>query len=123
MILRITLVMLLLVIAYLSLTPTETMTIGNDKISHFIAYSVLMLNAGLISFEHRSIFLRTILLVSLYGAAMEIGQYFVPGRVMSGYDMLANISGVMTGTVISVLFHDRLTRILGSLGMNPPTKS
>ena len=118
MILRITLVALLLTIAYLSLTPTETITIGNDKISHFIAYSVLMLNAGLISYGHKTSFVRAFVLVTLYGAGMEFGQYFVPGRVMSGYDMLANISGVIAGTVVSILFHDRITRVLRSLGIN-----
>ncbi len=46
--LKVSLLIITLGILYLSLTPTEFLTFGNEKISHFIPYSCLILNIGLI---------------------------------------------------------------------------
>lgn len=112
MILRITLVAIVLGIAYLSLTPSDSITIGNDKISHFIAYGVLMTNVGLLTYHKRTVFAVGIALSLLYGALIEVAQHFVPGRFMSGYDMLANAGGVGFGILITVLFYRPLTGLL-----------
>lgn len=101
-----TLICLLLAITYLSLTPKYTVSVGNDKLGHLIAYTVLMTNAGLLSIllKHRFIF--PIVLTLLYGALMEVGQHFVPGRDFSGLDLVANTSGIAIGSVLSILlFH------------------
>lgn len=100
-------------IAYLSLTPTDTITIGNDKISHFIAYGTLMSTAGLLAFPSRKNVLWTIILCALYGILIEIGQHFVPGRDMSIYDVFANVTGVLLGTLVSFLTHKFLGNRLG----------
>lgn len=117
MILRISLVLVVLGIAWLSLTPTETITIGNDKISHFIAYGILMVHIGLLTFPKIKSFLLGIALALMYGALIEIGQYFVPGRFMSGYDMLANAGGVLFGSVFTLLFHQPMTKLLRATGI------
>lgn len=112
MILRVSLIAILIGIAYLSLTPTETITIGNDKISHFIAYGVLMLNIGLITYPHTKKFRNGIAMASLYGVFMEIGQHYVPGRFMSVYDVVANLLGVFIGAGLIVLFSKTIKKFL-----------
>ena len=118
MILKISLIAIILGIAWLSLTPTDTITIGNDKISHFIAYGTLMFNVGLLSYENRNRFVLGILLSLIYGALIEVAQHFVPGRFMSGYDMLANAGGVATGTILTVVLYKPVRKLLKSLGLN-----
>ncbi len=104
MILRMTLITVVAGIAYLSLTPTETITIGNDKISHFIAYGALSFNVGLLTYS-RKWFLPALLCCVIYGGLIEVGQYYVPGRFMSGYDILANTAGVVLGGVLSAILY------------------
>ena len=117
MILRISLILVILTIAWLSLTPTETITIGNDKISHFIAYGILMIHVGLLTFPKTKSFLLGIVLALSYGALIEVGQHFVPGRYMSGYDMLANAGGVFFGCVFTFLFHKPISKLLKATGI------
>lgn len=112
MIVRISFIILLIAIAYLSLTPTDTLTIGNDKISHFIAYSTLMLNAGVLTYGHKNRFIIAIIFCLLYGAIMEIGQDYVPGRFMSIHDMYANGLGVVIGAVLSFFFARGIRHLL-----------
>jgi VanZ family protein len=113
-ILRVSLVIVIIGIAYLSLTPSETIIVGNDKISHFIAYAVLMFNAGLITYKIKKSFYLSIILCLIYGALIEAGQHFVPGRFMSGYDMVANASGVMIGVVLTIILFKPVIRLLQS---------
>ena len=110
--LRVSLILIILAIAYLSLTPLETITIGNDKISHFIAYGTLMTNAGLLTYPDRKKFAIAILLCVVYGVLIEVGQYYVPGRFMSSYDVLANAAGVAIGSTIVLLFHKPIRSFL-----------
>ncbi|MDC0100279.1 MAG: VanZ family protein [Crocinitomicaceae bacterium] len=104
MILRIGLVLLLSAIAYLSLTPSTSVSVGNDKVGHFIAYGTLMINIGLVTLPKMKHFRSGIIFAICYGMLMETGQYFVPGRTFSMYDMLANVSGVGLGIILSFLF-------------------
>ncbi|MBL4862341.1 MAG: VanZ family protein [Crocinitomicaceae bacterium] len=112
MILRLALVLILIGIAYLSLTPLETISVGNDKLGHFIAYTVLMTTIGLLTLPKMKSFRKGIIAALFYGALMEVGQYFVPGRFTSGYDMVANATGVLIGILITVLFHKSIKRLL-----------
>ena len=112
MTLRITLLILVALITYLSITPTDTITIGNDKISHIIAYSILMLNIGLIYFPVKKNFIIASVLALLYSVLMECIQYYVPGRYMSLYDGLANLGGILLGIVVLVFFYGPITKIL-----------
>ena len=105
MLLKISLVFVVVGIAYLSLTPTETIVVGNDKISHFIAYSVLMVNVGLLTYFNRKKFIIGIILSILFGVVIEIIQHFVPGRVMSSGDVVANTLGVFIGVLFTIILH------------------
>jgi VanZ family protein len=35
-----------------------------------------------------------------YGGLLEVAQSYMPGRVMSGYDFMANTLGVVLGAVV-----------------------
>lgn len=105
---RISLVVILVAIAYLSLTPSTTVSVGNDKVGHFIAYGALMFNLGLLTIDQKRKFLLAILAALCYGALMEWGQSFVPNRSVSLYDMFANAGGVALGSLLSLLVGIRI---------------
>jgi VanZ family protein len=98
-------------ITYLSLkSATHSAPIHlNDKIGHFIGYAVFSLNA-LFYWRGQSSKFKIILGLTLvgYGLLMELLQGFVPGREVSGYDLLANSIGVGIG----FLLFNRLKRYL-----------
>ena len=110
--LRISLGLVIIGITYLSLTPTTSVSVGNDKVGHFIAYAVLMTHLGLLFLDKKKAV--PVLLALFYGAFMEFGQYFVPGRIVSIYDMAANAIGVLIGWGIVTLFgHKIKKRLIG----------
>ena len=118
MFLRITLVIIIIGICYLSIIPTESLTIGNDKISHFIAYSTLMFNVGLLTYLSKVKFIRGIVLSILLGGIIEIIQHFVPGRVMSFLDIVANTTGVLLGVLLTMLLYKNIHALLKVLRLN-----
>ena len=90
--------LILVVITLLSLLPPRsTLDLGNnDKLSHFLAYSILATNALLIR-VFRSNTLLLILCLVIYGGLLEFFQGFIPGREVSIWDMVANSGGVLIG--------------------------
>jgi VanZ family protein len=90
-------------IIYLSLkSPSGGVNIQlNDKVGHFIGYGVLSLNTFLV-FGFRSRWQTTFILFFLigWGVLMEWFQGFVPGREVSGLDIVANSIGVAIGTAL-----------------------
>jgi len=112
MVLRISLMFVVVGIAYLSLTPSDTMIVGNDKLSHFIAYAVLMVNIGLLTYLNKKNFVIGIIASLLYGGILEVIQDSIPGRYMSIYDMIANAIGVFIGAILIFFFYHRLVRLL-----------
>jgi VanZ family protein len=97
---RISLVFVFLGITILSLLPPKSgVELGeHDKINHFIAYSVLSLNFGIVVANFRKHLIGVPLLIA-YGLLMEFMQGFVPGREPSLLDALANSGGVILGFV------------------------
>jgi VanZ family protein len=91
-----------------SLSPTRPLPFsfsGSDKIIHFFEYlglAFLMIRA--LHNETRlplpARFLAAFLLAAAYGVTDEFHQYFVPGRDCSGFDLLADIAGSATGTIV-----------------------
>ena len=74
-----------------------------DKVFHFIEYSILDL------FSVKCVRKPTwiwILLIFIYGILFagldEYWQSFIPGRFSSQFDMLADISGIIFGSVLTV---------------------
>lgn len=110
-VLRLSLVAIILGIAYLSLTPSTSVSVGNDKLGHFIAYSSLMFNLGLLTLAKRNQLIISVIAALLFGALMEFGQSFVPGRTVSMYDMLANAIGVALGLILTLSIGPRILKI------------
>jgi len=85
----------------------------NDKIGHFIAYCVLMVNIGL--FTPAKKYLYVLIFVVAYSALMEYCQGFVPGREVSWADVLANFTGACIGIVILLFLKRTLLKLLQRL--------
>jgi len=117
MILKFSLTITIIGILYLSLTPTETLTVGNDKISHFIAYSCLMLNIGLIQLPSMKKLRKGIVAAILFGCFIECAQNFIPGRFMSFWDIVANTIGVAIGCLLALISYKQIQRALKGLGI------
>lgn len=102
-ILRVLLVLEFLGIVYLSLkSPQNGVNIQlNDKVGHFIGYGVLSLNTFLV-FGFKPLRKGIFLIIGLigWGVLMEGLQGFVPGREVSGLDIVANSVGVAIGTAL-----------------------
>ena len=110
--LRITLVILILAIAYLSLTPSDTIVVGNDKISHFIAYAVLTFNIGLLVFPSKRRLLIGMLIAVAFGILIECIQHYIPGRFRSIEDVYANTMGVALGGLLTLASGRQLLSLL-----------
>lgn len=84
------------------LPPKTTINLGNqDKISHYIAYFFLTINALLITQKRK--YILTMLFVILYGIIIEYLQSFVPGRFPSYNDVIANSLGTLSGLIIILI--------------------
>lgn len=64
-----------------------------DKIMHFLFYALFTVIAAGCS-RKRVTFLYLSLFILVYGALMEVCQSFLPSRMMSLADILANSSGI-----------------------------
>ena len=102
------------VLAFLMLLPADkipqSQLLTLDKINHLIAY-------GLLSFlialgysikpsikKKRNALLRDVSLAMAYGTLLELLQYFVPGRALDLFDLLANLTGCLLGILIFNIF-------------------
>lgn len=99
----------LCVILYASFQPVltvETISQG-DKIAHFSAYSTLTVLFFLANNKvvHRNLFFVFALML---GVLIEYVQMHLPGRVMSGADVVANISGCLFGAFIGVKYASQI---------------
>lgn len=84
-----------------SLRPMETAPLEPwDKVGHLVLYSIFALLGCRIIANQRQYFYLCLGIVT-YSGLMEVAQSFLPGRVMSIYDFLANIAGVLLGAVMA----------------------
>ena len=74
---------------------------GLDKIIHGLAYAWLSLLPQLGFTGGRKAAGFSLAMLGL-GVALEVGQYFIPGRFFSGFDILANTLGVGLGMAIGL---------------------
>ncbi|XOV65992.1 MAG: VanZ family protein [Fluviicola sp.] len=112
LLIQLTLVAIIVGITYLSLSPSPKLTASNDKVGHFIAYGTLMLNLGLLTVENRRALWFSAVFAFVYGGLMESGQYFVPGRSVSGLDLLANTGGVVIGFLLTMAIAKPIRKLL-----------
>ncbi len=75
---------------------------GYDKIEHFAAYFILtcLIFCG----WPRTSSLKILAFVLLFGAFIELTQFFIPSRTAELLDILANIFGMSLGLLIMNLF-------------------
>ena len=69
----------------------EVDVFGMDKLVHFFLFSVLVLFYFLGFKEKKRSFLY---LIVLFAILSELSQYYVPGRFVSPYDFVSNLSGL-----------------------------
>ena len=72
-----------------------------DKSMHFTLYAVYVLLGSEIVRTPRQFYLLC-LAIFAYSGLMEVGQHFVPGRYISGLDLLANGLGVGLGMILAI---------------------
>lgn len=93
-----------LLVAFISLRPGDTAGIEPwDKLFHLLIYGVFGLLASRLSRKPGHLLYLGLGIVA-YSALMELAQSYMPGRVMSVYDLLANILGVVVGVLAGYRF-------------------
>jgi VanZ family protein len=100
----------MVLLTILSLMPRAGLDVGRwDKIAHFIAYFVTAL---LFTISFRTRFRPTdiyaVLFAFGYGVILELAQLFVPNRVCSLKDLVANFSGVLFFFILYRLLWGRI---------------
>ena len=84
--------------------------LGWDKLQHLAAFAILAVAAGLwvspAFWKRRSILALLLVAItgSAYGAIDELHQHFVPGRLSSFWDWLADTLGAFFGAAAVLLF-------------------
>ena len=83
-------------ITYLALTPIsdDVSTLCWDKMNHLAAYLCLgiLIDLGFVTGSRMG---WKLCLLLLYSILIESAQHFIPNRQFSGYDVFANILGLM----------------------------
>jgi VanZ family protein len=93
-----------LIVGALSLQPGGNSAIGSyDKLAHFLTYAVFAVLAYRLGLA-RATFVFCALAIVAYSGLLEFGQSFIPGRMMSGLDLIANAAGVVLGSVLCLVF-------------------
>ena len=86
-------------VSWASLSPGGSTDIGaNDKLAHFLTYALFAVFAFRLRLGAAG-FILCCLGIVLYSALLEYAQSFIPGRTMSGLDLLANSLGVLVGAM------------------------
>lgn len=97
-------------VAYMSLLPDVEMP-GDfpdvDKVYHLAGYAWLAF-LPCFAFARKRVGLFASLSMILVGCALEYAQGFVPGRMASLGDMIANTAGVALGVVVGRILRYRL---------------
>jgi VanZ family protein len=91
-------------IEYLATTTQEIKIIEHtwDKANHFIAFMTLYILLSL-AYQHLSLITKVLILLA-FGMQIEIVQSFIPGRDLSGFDVVADSVGIVIGIVVCTLY-------------------
>ncbi len=92
---RVLLCFTLVIVTYLATTALEFTVVSSiyDKINHFVAFFVLALLLDF-SFPNFNFNMFKIILLITYGFSLEMIQHFLPHRMFSLIDVLADIVGL-----------------------------
>ncbi len=98
------------VIIFFSLIPSGIPSYNNsDKVGHYLAYAAL---GFICSFTFRNKIFLFMIVNFCMSCSIEVIQHFIPGRSMSVFDELANVTGLLTGYLIyrlTIKFERRIT--------------
>jgi len=102
----------LLAATYLSLTsrPPGALEVFSDKILHAVGYFLLFISCNLAYSPYRKLSGK-ILLLLCYSIIIEIIQHFIPNRQFSGLDILANLTGLTWGLLVTVYLKTKVAKI------------
>ena len=90
-------------IGFVSLRPADGVALKPwDKLMHFAVYTVFALLAHRVVRTRRQYIVLALAIIA-YSGLLEVGQSFMPGRVMSVYDLLANALGVWVGALMATM--------------------
>lgn len=111
----ITLMAYAVIVGWLSLQPGGNSAIGSyDKLAHFLTYAVFTVLAYRLGIG-RFTFASFALVIVVYSGLLELGQSFIPGRMMSGLDLVANSAGVLLASLICLIFfRNPVTQLAGN---------
>ena len=70
--------------------------LGLDKVMHCAAFFVLTASLGL-GYKPQKPYISMVLMLIIFGVAIELIQQFIPNRIFSLYDFAADIAGVALG--------------------------
>lgn len=73
-----------------------------DKLAHFIIFAVL---SGLLWKGFKLSLVPAVLLLSSYGAAIELAQHYFTRRNGDWFDLLADIAGIVSFYICRALWH------------------
>ena len=91
-------------VAFVSLSPGSGASAEHwDKVLHLITYAVFAA-LGYRAIKEKRGYLILCVAIIVYSGLIELAQSYIPGRVMSGYDILANAAGVAIGAGIAKQF-------------------
>lgn len=79
----------------------------NDLALHFAGYVILVIS-GMVAFSKYHITVPVMLLV--YSTLIEILQYFLPYRTFSLLDIIANLSGLLVGSILWIVILKIITK-------------
>ncbi len=89
-----------IIVAVTSLSPGGDARLDHlDKLVHLLVYYIFAVFAYR-ALNNKEYYTCTCLGIIAYSALLELGQSYVPGRHMSGYDLLANSLGVVLGAAV-----------------------
>ncbi|MFT7036511.1 MAG: VanZ family protein [Cyclobacteriaceae bacterium] len=105
-----------IILAVLMLAPQdafpESELLGYDKLAHlgvFAIFSITLLFGSKLKHRKRKldnqIRKNAFILSVVYGIILESLQYFVPGRMVDIYDLLANTLGAIVGVILFSTFN------------------
>ena len=88
------------IVAMTSLRPGGDVSIDPlDKVVHLLVYYIFAV-FGYRALQNKRHYPYLCLGIIAYGALLELGQSWIPGRDMSAYDLLANTMGVLLGAAV-----------------------
>ena len=70
-----------------------------DKVVHLLVYYIFAV-FGYRMLNNKQHYFYICLGIIVYGGLIELGQSYIPGRDMSGFDLAANTAGVALGAVV-----------------------